>query len=56
MFTNSGMVQFKNLFTELKPEIIRGQLLVRSVFAQEENIMTWAMLATLHDITHSLKC
>jgi len=40
MFTNSGMVQFKNVFTGLeKNEIIKEQLLLKNVLGLAENIM-----------------
>ena len=38
MFTNSGMVQFKNVFTGLEKEIIKEQLL-RKYWKQVENTM-----------------
>ena len=39
MFANSGMVQFKNVFTGLEKEIIKEQPLLKNVSEQEVNIM-----------------
>ena len=38
MFTNSGMVQFKNVFTGLEKVIINELLLHKNVLEQVENI------------------
>ena len=40
MFTNSGMVQFKNVFTGLEKKPIKQLPLLKNVLEQEENIMT----------------
>ena len=39
MFTNSGMVQFKNVFTGLEKRDLKGLLLPKNVSEREENIM-----------------
>ena len=39
MFANSGMVQFKNVFTGLEKEIIKGLLHLKNVLEQVVNIM-----------------
>ena len=39
MFANSGMVQFKNVFTGLEKEIIKEQQLHKNVLEQVANIM-----------------
>ena len=42
LFTNAGMVQFKNFFTGLStPPKSKKQSLPKNVSEQEENIMIW---------------
>ena len=55
MFTNSGMVQFKNVFTGLEKEIIAELLHLRNVLELEVNITILRMLVILLDTTHFLK-
>ena len=40
MFTNSGMVQFKNVFTGLEKKTYKTATTSQNVLEQEENIMT----------------
>ena len=56
MFTNSGMVQFKNVFTGLEKRPYSRATTHKNVCALVASTMIWTMLALLRGITLSLKC
>ena len=56
LFTNSGMVQFKNILTGVEEAKVKERQHQKNVLAQAENITTSIMLAIHLDITLFLKC
>ena len=56
LFTNAGMVQFKNVFTGGETRAIPGPRRHRNVFVLAANIMILKMLVIPLVTIHSLKC
>ena len=56
MFTNSGMVQFKNVFTGLEKRDYKRAVTSQKCVRAGGNIMIWKMWVIHQDTTRFLKC